>query len=473
MKVEEKKLEDYGTEFLRKLLSHVITNKNFFKSIYDVLSPDYFPHNAHKWVIDKLIEHYDKYKKLIPKELYRQKLIEDKWIVKQKDGKFKAIQEYASEVIKILEIEPEDFEEYRDTVVEVLKVNSGKKIIYEYSDKLNKSENLTKLRQQLQENEKIGIDRNTGLEYEIEFEERYKKNKREPIPTPWPQLNNLTLGGLGAGDLGIIYASPGGGKSWSLVAIGAHAYSQGKNVIYYTLELTEAYVGIRFDAYLTQTPFGQLVENSEAHLPKIKETVNKITSEKKSKLRIVEYPINSVSIETIKSHIQKVEDEGIKVDMILIDYLDLLKGDRKFTNTKDQIDSIYISTKNLAQELKIPIWSASQVNRSGEETDILTADKVAGSFDKNAKADLNISIQRKTEDEEYNQGTLHVMKNRYGAAKKTFSVNADLSMGRFILSDYMPNNVQISSADFTKMSAQLKSSTDTTANNDNLNDLPF
>ena len=96
---------------------------------------------------------------------------------------------------------------------------------------------------------KAGQDKNIGHEYNKDLESRFREEHRTTIPTPWNEFNELLQGGLGNGDFGLIFGNPGGGKSWALIALGANAVSMGYNVIHYTLELGEEYVGRRYDAY--------------------------------------------------------------------------------------------------------------------------------------------------------------------------------------------------------------------------------
>ena len=101
---------------------------------------------------------------------------------------------------------------------------------------------------------------------------------------------------------------------------------------------------------------------------------------------------------TVESHIQKVKDLGVEPDLIIIDYVDLLSSRKRTRERKDEIDDIYTSTKGLAKQLNIPVWSVSQVNRAGAKDDIIEGDKAAGSYDKMMVADLCLSLSRQKED---------------------------------------------------------------------------
>ena len=156
-------------------------------------------------------------------------------------------------------------------------------------------------------------------------------------------FNTLLQGGLGNGDFGLIFGNPGGGKSWCLVALGGYAVRMGYNVLHYTLELGEDYVGRRYDSFFTQIPVDRITKH--------KDKVEEILPQVPGNLVIKEFPTGKATIHTIESHIKKCIDLGIKPDLILIDYVDLLSSKRKTVDRKAEIDDIYVSTKGLAREL--------------------------------------------------------------------------------------------------------------------------
>ena len=151
------------------------------------------------------------------------------------------------------------------------------------------------------------------------------------------------------------------------------------------------------------------------------------------KLVIKEYPTGKATISTIESHIAKATSMGLKPDLVLIDYVDLLSSRKKNREREDEIDDIYTSTKGLARQLDIPIWSVSQVNRAGAQDKVIQGDKAAGSYDKIMITDFCMSLSRKKEDKVNNTGRFHLMKNRYGMDGITFGVEADTSTGHFVV----------------------------------------
>jgi replicative DNA helicase len=245
---------------------------------------------------------------------------------------------------------------------------------------------------------------------------------------------------LGPGDLGIIFGSPGGGKSWTMVAIAAHAVQLGHKVNYYTLELGEDYVGKRFDCYFT----GYGIDEINKKRKEVQTHIDNL----KGRLIVKEYPPKGASVSTIKAHIQKCIDMDHKPDIVIIDYVDYLKAPSRGKNyeRKDEIDDVFIATKGLAKELKIPILTPSQVNRMGARDSIIEGDKAAGSYDKMMVADICISLSRQKEDKVLGTGRVHVMKNRYGQDGMTYNIKMDTNNGRIefegkaMTHDELPDN---------------------------------
>jgi replicative DNA helicase len=149
----------------------------------------------------------------------------------------------------------------------------------------------------------------------------------------------------------------------------------------------------------------------------------------KGKLIIKEFSMGKASISSIESHIQKMTDLGTRPDLVIIDYVDLLKSKRKSIDRKDEIDDIYISTKALARDLKLPIWTVSQVNRAGAKDEVVEGDKAAGSYDKMMVIDFGMSQSRLRKDKTNGTGRFHIMKNRYGMDGITYAAIIDTSTG--------------------------------------------
>lgn len=412
-------LSTYGTAFQVKVLSSLLTHKEFLQNISDVLSEEYFDNQAHKWIIGEILNYYEEYHTTPTMEVLK---------VEMKKVENEVLQLSIKEQLReAYQASSSDLEYIENEFSSFCKNQQLKKALLNSVDLLN-SGDFEAIRGLIDNALKAGAEKNIGHEYIKDTEARYREEARTTVPTPWDKFNNLMQGGLGNGDFGLIFGNPGGGKSWTLVALGGFAVKLGYNVLHYTLELGEDYVGRRYDAFFTGKPVDTLFKSKD----KIEEVVKELPGQ----LIIKEYAPGQATVNTLRAHIQKCNDLEFKPDLIIIDYVDLLSSKKRTQDRKGEIDDIYVSTKGLAKELQLPIWSVSQVNRAGAKDDVIEGDKAAGSYDKIMITDVAISLSRKKEDKVNGTGRFHFMKNRYGMDGMTFSVVADTSTGHFEVTDH-------------------------------------
>ena len=413
------KLSQYGKPFQVKVLGSLLTDKAFLLNVRDTIQEDYFDADAHKWILKQIIQYFDKYHTVITMDVLNIELVKiENEVLKT------AIKE---ELRNSYQASQQDLEYVQEEFTTFCKNQKLKQALMDSADLLNAGD-YDAIRGMIETALKAGMDKNIGHEYLKDIESRYRENYRPTIPTPWRVLNEGFQGGFGPGDLGIIFGNPGGGKSWMMVAMAAHAVQQGFNVIYYTLELGEDYVGKRFDCYFT----GYSIDEVNKHRDKVEEIVTKLPG----KLIVKEYAPKAATVTTVKSHIQKCEDMDFKADLVIIDYVDYLRApSKKFTERKDEIDDVFVAVKGLAKELKIPILTPSQVNRMGAKDQVIEGDKAAGSYDKLMVADVAISLSRQKEDKVNGTGRVHIMKNRYGMDGMTYNALVDTNNGHIDISD--------------------------------------
>jgi replicative DNA helicase len=407
------KLNQYGLNFQTKVISSLLKNKKFLLNIRDVITSEYFDNQAHQWIIEQIVKYFDKYHSTPTLDTLH---IEVKKI--DNDVLKTAVIDQLKEAYKASN---EDAEYVENEFSNFCKNQQLKKALLTSVDLLGNGM-YDDIRHLINGALKAGMDKNIGHEYEKDVEDRYRDEYRKAIATPWSVVNELLQGGLGGGDFGLIFGGPGGGKSWSLIALGAAAVQAGYNVCHYTLELSEAYVGKRYDACFTNISVAQIQE----HRTDVESVVSKLSG----RLIIKEYPMGKATVSTIESHIQKCRDLDQAPDLVLIDYVDLLRADRSSKDRKDEIDDVYVATKGLARELNLPIWSVSQVNRAGANDNIIEGDKAAGSYNKMMITDFAMSLSRRRQDKASGTGRFHIMKNRYGMDGITYAAIIDTSTGR-------------------------------------------
>ena len=411
------KLSLYGLPFQLKVINQLLTNKEFLLSIRDTIQNEYFDNQSLQWIVTQTLKYFDKY--------HTSPTLESLHIeVKKLDNEVlkTAVVEQLRESYRI---DSNDAEYVREEFSNFCKNQQLKSALLTSVDLLN-SGMYDDIRSLIDSALKAGMDKNIGHEYSKDVESRYRPDARVIIPTPWADINKLLMGGLGGGDLGLVFGNPGGGKSWMMVAIAGHAVQQGFNVVYYTLELGEVYVGKRFDAFFVDESVNQV----HLHRKKVENEINRL----EGKLIVKEFSMGKATVQTLESHVSKLRDMDIKPDLIIIDYIDLLRSPKRNSDRKDEIDDVYIAIKGMARELNTPVWSVSQVNRSGAQDDIIQGDKAAGSYDKIMISDFCMSLSRKKEDKVAGTGRIHIMKNRYGMDGITYNAQVDTTTGHVSLS---------------------------------------
>jgi replicative DNA helicase len=405
-------LSQYGNVFQTKVIAALLTHKDFLININDILSDEYFDSNSTKWIINEILRYYNKYHCNISMDILKVEL-------KKIDNEVLqiSIKEQLREAYRLSE---EDLQYVMEEFSNFCKNQQLKKALLTSVDFLNAGD-YDSIRTMIDNALKAGQDKNIGHEYDKDIETRYRENSRNVIPFPWESFNDITQGGYGGGDLVLIFGNPKGGKSWAVMSMAAHAVKLGYNVVFYALELGETYVGKRFDAIFSQIPVDDL-DNKRKY-------IENVVSNLPGKLVIKEYSPKRANLNTIESHLSKLD---FKPDVIFIDYLDLLSNRKKRLEKKDDIDDVYTDAKGLAKELKIPIVSPSQANRSGANVAILESTHIASSFEKLMIADIVISLSRTRVDRLEGTGRWHFMGNRYGNDGCTFfSPKIDTSIGYF------------------------------------------
>ena len=212
-------------------------------------------------------------------------------------------------------------------------------------------------------------------------------------------------------------------NSWVLAKLGTEAMKQGKNVLHVTLELNENYVGLRYDACFTGIDFQNIRNNVDI----VKQKISQVPG----KLIIKYFPIKTVSAHTLKVHAERIQMLGTKIDMMIVDYADILRPTHsdKNSNSYSEAGGIYEELRGVAGEMQIPIWTASQSNRAAMDEDIIQANNISDSYRKIMTADFVMSVSRKVNDKASNTARVHIIKNRFGPDGMTFPSRMNAGCG--------------------------------------------
>ena len=422
---ERDDLKKFGNEFQNKCIAGLLADRLFVERIFDILTPEYFENEANKYIVQVIMEYFLKYKSLPTFQVFSIKMMEIKNDV-LKTSVYEQLK-HASH-----HIGSEDLTFIKEQFLEFCKNQKMKNAILASADHLRLGE-YDHIRKVVDEALKAGAERNLGHEYLVDVEKRMSEMCRSVVKTNWKVIDDLLDGGLAKGELGFVVAPAGSGKTWLLIKIAAEAMRNGMNVAHITLELNENYVGLRYDSCFTGINFQDIRKNIDV----VKEKIDKI----EGKLFIKYFPIKTIASHAIKSHIERIQMlTGVKVDMIVVDYADLLRPavSERNSNSYSEAGSVYEELRAVAGELQVPVWSASQSHRSAHEAETIQAQNVADSYRKIMTGDFVISLSRKMEDKQGKTARIHVIKNRFGADGMTFPTHFDASNGDIRILD--PNS---------------------------------
>ena len=236
-------LTQFGTSFQSKIIASLLRNIKFIQTISDILEPIMFDSDSNKWIVKIIREYFYEYKKQPTLEVLKYKIEEiDNDVLKV------GVVDKLRDVWK--NIEATDLEFVQEQTLDFCKNQTLKNAILE-SVELLENKNYDGIKSIIDDAMKAGTTRDLGHDYIISLETRLADSARVTVKTPWDVVNDIMDGGLGAGELGVIVAPAGIGKSWTLQAIGAGALKEGKTIVHYTLELNENYVGLRYDSIFT------------------------------------------------------------------------------------------------------------------------------------------------------------------------------------------------------------------------------
>ena len=403
----------FGPTFQSKVISSLLSDNKFIQTISDILEPSYFDSDANKWLAKEISKYFMEFRKAPTLEVLKIKITQmDDEILKV------SIIENLKEAWR--NIEATDLEFVKQETLGFCKNQVLKAAIGDAVDLLEQKR-YDEIKTIIDAAMKAGSERDLGHDYIISLEDRLMKSVRNTLETPWDSVTSVMDGGLGRGELGVLVAPAGIGKTWCLQSIGAHLVRKGKTVVHYTLELNASYVGLRYDTVFSGTP--------TTNIKYYKEEVQKVIDKLDGKLIIKYYPTRSATVNTLAAHMKQMEIQEIKPDAVIVDYADILKPTTFYREKRHSIGETYENLRGMAGEYDLPIWTASQANRSSLEEEVIDATKIAEDYSKVMTADFVMSISRKVEDKIANTGRFHVIKNRFGIDGITFPANINTNTG--------------------------------------------
>lgn len=433
----------FDRTFQEKIVQAMLFDRLWAAQFAEVLDVGYFEHAYLKLVASKYVEYQKKFKEFPSQELLRTIIVDElktdrDLILRQQ------VQGFLVSVVKNENLG--DLPYVKGKALEFCKKQSLQMAL-EKSVGLIVSEDYDKVAMVIKEALAAGMATTTGLELGSDIDTRYSETARHPVKTGIPELDSREIfnGGLGSGELGTIVAMSGVGKSHLLIQFGAEAVRRGKNVVHYSFELRERIVGVRYDSFLCDMNSLECAEN----IAKIKEHYQQ-NKETYGKLIIKEFPTRTATVQTLKNHLDRLALTGFRPDLVLVDYSGIMRSTEKYDLPRMELQRIFEELRGLAQELDVPIWTATQSNKEGSKAEFIDMTNMAESYGQAHACDVILGLHRKPEMKSTGYGTLFVSKNRAGKDGIQFYIHLDTSKSKLRVISEMEIDTTTGSEDSSK-----------------------
>ena len=396
-----------GYKFQMDLINQILhpANKKFADRIIDIVHAKYFDNEYFRLIVAQIKDYYEKYEK-IPTVDTLETIVK----IEVKDV---VTQDYVFEMLKeINNLVVEDWEFVQSKALNFCRQQELKKA----NEKINKIvdngefDNYEACAEILREALSVGSEKDDGTSIKENIESVLEKNFRHPIPTGINGIDQLTDGGLSRGELGVVLAPYGVGKTTILTKIANSAYNEGYNVLQIVFEDMPDVIKRKHLACWSGIDLNDLTERKEEVLAKHKE----VTSIKTNDLRIRKFSSEGVTMQTIKSFVRHEISTGFKPDIIVLDYIDCVESTKQYSDEWSGEGNVMRGFESMLSEFELVGWTAVQGNRSSISADVVTGDQMGGSIKKAQIGHFIMSIARTLPQKESGRATIAVLKSRFG-----------------------------------------------------------
>ena len=393
-----------GHSFQLKLINLIITDKSFFTSIIDVIVPKYFDNQYFKLIMQLVKEYYQNYQ-IAPSfdaldQLTRIEITSE------------MAKKYVFDMLK--EVKDASFEDHlfiKEKAIKFCKQQELKKAIRKVESIMEKGdfESYDMCEEYIREAIQAGEITNEDFEVFTQMEKLLEEDYRHPVPTGIDGLDNILNGGLAKGEIGVVLAPTGVGKTTMLTRFANTAFNMGYNVLQIFFEDNPKIIQRKHFTCWTGIVNDELSNHKETVLDKADEM--KKTG---GKLILKKLPSDEMTILQIKNQVRKIISEGTKIDVVLIDYIDCILPDRSFDDEWKGEGSVMRKFEGMCHELNLAGWTATQGNRSSISSDVVTTDQMGGSIKKAQVGHVIISVAKTLQQKEMGLATIAIVKSRLG-----------------------------------------------------------
>tara|TARA_R100000315_G_C5229006_1_gene139946 strand:+ start:193 stop:1566 length:1374 start_codon:yes stop_codon:yes gene_type:complete len=393
-----------GYNFQLKLMNLIITDKSFSQSIIDVIQAKYFDNQYFKLIMQLIKEYYEKYQSTPTFEGLEQ--------LTTLEISSEMARKYIFDILR--EVKDASFKDHlfiKEKSIKFCKQQELKKAIRKVENIMEKGEfeSYDKCEEYIREAIQIGDGDTGNFEVFHNLEEVLKDDFRHPVPTGLDGIDNLLNGGLAKGEIGVILAPTGVGKTTMLTRFANTAFNMGYNVLQIFFEDNPKIIQRKHFTCWTGISPDKLSSNKE-------EVLNKADEMKKNggKMILKKLPSDENTMTQIKNQIRKITSEGNNIDVVVLDYIDCVIPDRSFNDEWKGEGSVMRKFEAMCHELNLVGWTATQGNRSSISSEVVTTDQMGGSIKKAQVGHVIISVAKTLQQKELGLATIAITKSRLG-----------------------------------------------------------
>jgi replicative DNA helicase len=271
-------------------------------------------------------------------------------------------------------------------------------------------ENYDTLEEMVREALMVGSKDTTMMNVFSNLDQVLDEDYRHPIPMGIPGIDRLLKGGLAKGELGVILAPTGVGKSTILTKIANHGYNLGFNVLQIFFEDNPQIIQRKHFTLWTKIHPDELSDKKDEVIARVKE----IETTMPNQLILKKIPSDTVTMNQIKNEVRKLIADGTKIDMIVLDYIDCVLPNKDLGNEWKSEGSVMRAYEAMCHELNLVGWTAVQGSRASISSEIVTTDQMGGSIKKAQVGHVIISIAKTLQQKEMKLATIAITKSRIG-----------------------------------------------------------
>jgi len=403
--MSNKNFEYLGNTFQLQLLNQIILDKDFSVSIIDVLNTNYFENQYFKIIIQMVKEYHIKYDHTPSFETLEQ-------ITKSELQNQMASKIVLDTISKIKEAPLDGSNFVQEKALKFCKQQELQKVMKKAQKIIDggEFENYDTLEEMVKEALMVGSKDTSMLDVFSNIDQVLEEDYRHPIPMGIPGIDRLLKGGLAKGEIGVILAPTGVGKSTILTKISNHAFNLGKNVLQIFFEDNPKVIQRKHFTLWTKIHPDELSERKEEVISKVK----KIEETMDNRLELKKLPSDTKTMSQIKNEIRKLISDGMRVDMVVLDYIDCVVPDKNLGDEWKSEGSVMRAFEAMCHELNIVGWTATQGNRSSISSEVVTTDQMGGSIKKAQVGHVIISVAKTLQQKEMKLATIAITKSRIG-----------------------------------------------------------